>query len=52
MSGTGNYAAMIERRFELVCKQRGLNPDTTILDTGKFRVPAHRGDQLALFDAQ
>ena len=52
MTGTGNYAAMIERRFRLVCKQQGLNRDTTILDSGKFRVPAHSGDQLALFDTQ
>ena len=52
MTGTGNSAAMIERRFRLVCKQQGLNRDTTILDSGKFRVPAHSGDQLALFDAQ
>ncbi len=51
MTGTGNYAAMIERRFRLACKQQGLNRDV-VLNTDKFRLPDRSGDQLTLFDSQ
>lgn len=49
MSGTGVYADMLRRRFELVCKRLGLNSRETQLDTTKFRSPARDTGQLELF---
>ena len=55
MSGTGNYAALIEKRFELACRRFGLNGHgsgrkSPELDCGRFRppTPPHLS-QLALF---
>ena len=51
MSGTGNYAELIEKRFELACRRFGLNrreaPD---LDCSRFSPPAPSpaGGQLQL----
>ncbi|TAK82984.1 MAG: PA0069 family radical SAM protein [Betaproteobacteria bacterium] len=52
MSGTGNYAELIERRFELACRKFGLNDHGAArcraeLDCSRFRPP--RGGQLNLF---
>jgi DNA repair photolyase len=48
MSGTGNYAELIEKRFEIACRRFGMNqreiPD---LDCSRFRPPSPRG-QLKL----
>ena len=48
MSGTGNYAELIEKRFEIACRRFGLNrrelPD---LDCSRFRPPS-AGGQLEL----
>ncbi len=49
MRGTGEFAALLARRFELACRRLGLNADRDArLDTSLFRPP--RDDaQLALF---
>jgi DNA repair photolyase len=53
MTGTGNYAELIEKRFDIACRRYGLNghgaprrrPE---LDCTRFRPPS-RGGQMALF---
>jgi DNA repair photolyase len=49
MTGTGNYAELMEKRFEIGCRRYGLNvrekPD---LDCSRFRPPSPAG-QLKLF---
>ena len=49
MRGTGEFADLIRRRFDLACKRLGLNADRDApLDTSRFRPP--RDDaQLDLF---
>ncbi|OGA60545.1 MAG: DNA repair photolyase [Betaproteobacteria bacterium RIFCSPLOWO2_12_FULL_65_14] len=52
MTGTGNYAELIERRFELACRKYGLNGHggarpRAELDCSRFRPP--RGGQMTLF---
>jgi DNA repair photolyase len=48
-SGTGNFAALIARRFELACERLGLNRrGREPLDTSRFRAPG-AGPQLDLF---
>ncbi|HQU15856.1 MAG: radical SAM protein [Chromatiales bacterium 21-64-14] len=49
MSGVGEYAGLIRRRFELACARLGLNAREPVLDTSKFQIPVGPGDQLALF---
>jgi DNA repair photolyase len=56
MTGTGSYAELIEKRFDIACRRYGLNghgagrrpPE---LDCGRFRAPARRDEtrQLGLF---
>jgi DNA repair photolyase len=47
--GTGDYATLIARRFDLACRRLGLNQKHRLrLDTGAFCVPPAPGDQLAL----
>jgi DNA repair photolyase len=60
MRGTGEYARLIERRFELACRRFGLGAGESghdersrvrghaSLDTSRFRPPAH-APQLSLF---
>jgi DNA repair photolyase len=48
MRGTGPYAWQIGRRFEIACKRLGFNESQHHLDTGQFRSPSGRGEQLAL----
>ena len=53
MTGTGNYAALIEKRFELACRRLGLNDhgagrNPAELDCSLFRPPSHSG-QMVLF---
>jgi DNA repair photolyase len=53
MSGTGNYAELIEKRFELACRRFGLNGhgaprQRAELDCSRFRPPL-RGGQMPLF---
>jgi DNA repair photolyase len=49
MRGTGQFADLMARRFELACTRLGLNSERHArLDTSRFR-PPHTGPQLALF---
>ncbi|HLY04492.1 MAG TPA: PA0069 family radical SAM protein [Rhizomicrobium sp.] len=48
MKGTGPYAEMIGRRFQMAVKRLGLNQERTPLATNLFRRPAKSGDQLKL----
>ena len=57
MTGTGNYAELIEKRFDIACRRFGLNGQLSgpfagrrpaELDCGRFRPPS-RGGQIALF---
>ena len=48
MRGTGPYAEMIARRFQMATKRLGLNPPAKPLDTSQFRRPVRSGDQLTL----
>ncbi len=48
-TGTGPYAALIGRRFQLAVHRHGLNRRSWSFDHTLFRPPAKTGDQLALF---
>jgi DNA repair photolyase len=48
MKGTGPYAEMLARRFQLAVKRCGLNRVASPLDLSRFRRPALAGEQLAL----
>jgi len=48
MSGTGNYAGLMEKRFDIACRRFGLNKrETPDLDCDRFRPPSPSG-QLKL----
>jgi DNA repair photolyase len=49
MTGTGQYAGLIGKRFELCCKRLGLNRPRTRLETRLFQPPDGGSPQLALF---
>ncbi len=49
MSGTGPYARLIARRFQLARKRLGLDGGEVELDVERFRPPIRPGDQLTLF---
>ena len=51
MKGTGPYAWMIGRRFEMTCEKLGLNETKTQLTTRHFRAPKQEQAQLNLFEA-
>jgi DNA repair photolyase len=48
MKGTGPYAEMIARRFQMAVKRLGLNQESKPLLLNKFRCPLRSGDQLSL----
>ena len=53
MTGTGNYAELIEKRFDIACRRHGLNGhgagrDRPELDCSRFRPPSRHG-QMTLF---
>jgi DNA repair photolyase len=53
MTGTGNYAELIEKRFDIACRRFNLNGhgagrNPAELDCGRFRPPS-QGGQIALF---
>jgi DNA repair photolyase len=52
MSGTGPYAALLHKRFELATKRLGLNRNDAAweLDASRFTPPSRPGQQLSLFD--
>jgi DNA repair photolyase len=47
--GTGPYAWLIGRRFEIACEKLGLNTDRRALTTKLFRPPVPNSSQLNLF---
>ncbi|MEZ4364350.1 MAG: PA0069 family radical SAM protein [Kofleriaceae bacterium] len=47
--GSGPYAALIARRFEVACQRLGLARERIELDTTRFRRPSAPRAQLALF---
>lgn len=49
MRGSGAFADVIARRFELACKRLELKPRDYALNRDVFRVPPRKGDQLDLF---
>ena len=49
MKGTGPYAWMIGRRFEIACARLGLNAVRTRLSSEQFRPPVREAEQLRLF---
>jgi DNA repair photolyase len=48
MRGTGPYAELIARRFQMATKRLGLNREKRPLVLNRFRRPAQLGEQLAL----
>jgi DNA repair photolyase len=49
MSGSGPYAWMIGRRFEIACEKLGLNVNRTELTIEHFQPPMRGAEQLSLF---
>jgi len=49
MTGTGPYAWMIGRRFEMAAARLGFNRERLKLRCDLFQRPARRGEQLSLF---
>ena len=49
MKGSGPYAWMIGRRFELACEKRGLNSEKQKLTVEHFQPPIKGAEQLSLF---
>ena len=49
MKGTGPYAWMIGRRFEMACEKLGLNAAKSTLSTAHFRQAKPATEQLSLF---
>ncbi len=49
MRGQGPYAEMLAGRFQAACRRLGLAGERPELDTGSFKRPLRRGNQLALF---
>jgi DNA repair photolyase len=49
MKGTGPYAWMIGRRFEMACEKRRLNAAKYQLSTEHFRAPKPEAAQMSLF---
>jgi DNA repair photolyase len=47
--GSGPYAWMLGRRFEIACEKLGLNSNKTALTTEHFSPPIKRAKQLELF---
>lgn len=47
--GTGQYAELLGKRFELACRRLGLNATIAPLDRSRFCPPPTAGDQFDLF---
>ncbi len=48
MKGTGPYAQMMGRRFQMAVKKLGLNQETRAMAVTSFKRPPRLGDQLSL----
>jgi DNA repair photolyase len=55
MRGTGTFAELLAKRFEVACRRHGVNRSENKrehhehLDCTRFRVPPRSGDQISLF---
>ncbi|MGD9537581.1 MAG: PA0069 family radical SAM protein [Alphaproteobacteria bacterium] len=49
MTGTGPYADLLRRRFELACAKLGLNRERLRLDTAQFKPPRKESAQMEMF---
>jgi DNA repair photolyase len=49
LKGTGEYTALLAKRFELIIKRLGYRGQSYELDTNQFKVPLRQDRQLALF---
>ena len=49
MRGRGEYATLMAQRFQLSCKNLGLNLNSIEMNTRLFKAPEKSGDQMALF---
>jgi DNA repair photolyase len=52
MTGTGTYATLIAKRFDLACRRLGLSEGRPGLDTTRFQPPRADQPQLDLFAAE
>ena len=50
MTGSGEYARLIEHRFDLARRKNGLQREGAKLRCDGFKVPERTGDQISLFD--
>ncbi|MEE4190630.1 MAG: PA0069 family radical SAM protein [Halieaceae bacterium] len=50
MRGTGEFAELLSKRFDVACRRHGLNhrDERQALDCSQFRAPPAAGDQLSL----
>jgi DNA repair photolyase len=48
-TGTGPWADLLARRFDVACKRHGFNLERFTLDITRFRRPEKAGPQLPLF---
>jgi len=51
MRGSGQYAELLAKRFEVALRRFGLERRPAPLDASRFRSPARRDGQLTLFDS-
>ena len=51
MKGTGPYAWMIGRRFEMACEKLGLNASKVSLSTAHFHARKPGSEQMSLFES-
>jgi DNA repair photolyase len=49
MRGSGPFAELLRRRFEIACRRLGLDKRASSLDTSRFHVPDPRPGQRPLF---
>jgi DNA repair photolyase len=49
MTGTGEFARLVAQRFQLACKNTGLNQRSIHFNLDAFTVPEKSGDQMSLF---
>jgi len=49
MRGTGAYAELLRKRFDVARRRYGLDKGRAVLDTAQFSLPPRSGDQPSLF---
>jgi DNA repair photolyase len=50
MRGTGEYADMLGKRFQIALRRFGLSVERPVLDVSRFRVAPKKEDQIRLFE--